>query len=192
MPNKNKKINTSELLEEFVNLYKNSNQGVPANTDALVILTGDRPPAQEENISRIKYAVTLLKKLRKDTPVIFSGITEEKENAVNLMINLGVPKENCYFQDCGKFGIANTKTQFETMVSDPLTKDFKNLVIVTSTYHIPRVKRTAGKFLPLKTRFVVIGNPKDWKIHNPFPMIMNEIKKIIKYSTEGEISERPR
>lgn len=185
-------IDTNELLKEFDDLYRNPKQNIPADADAFVILTGDRPPMQGENVSRIKYAVNLLRKFRKDIPVIFSGITEEKETAINLMISLGIPKKLCHFQDCGKFGVVNTKTQFETLISDPLTKDLKNLVIVTSTYHVPRVKRTAGKFIPTQTQFVVVGDPEDWKTYNSFLVIMDEIEKIIKYFAKGDILERPR
>jgi hypothetical protein len=185
-------IDINELLKEFNDLYRNPDQNIPDDIDAIIVLAGDRPPTQGENISRIKYAIFLLKKLKKDIPIIFSGITEEKETVVNLMIGLGVPQKLYHFQDCGRFGITNTKTQFETLASDPLIKDFKNLAIITSTYHIPRVKRTAGKFLSPKTRFVVVADSEDWKTYNSFLMVMDEIERILKYSTKGDILTYPR
>ena len=187
MTNQNKKIDTKELLEEFIDLYKNPPQNIPSNTEAMFILAGDRPPIQGENVSRIKYTLTLLKKLKKNIPIIFSGITEEKETAINLMISLGIPKEICHFQDCGPFGIANTKTQFETFITDPLTRNIKSFTIITNTCYIPRVKRTAGKFLSPKIQFTVIGDPKDWKLNNSFLLVISEIEKIEKYSAKGDI-----
>ena len=176
------KISTNELLEEFADLYKNPSKDILENADAIIILTGNRPPIQWENISRIKYAKTLLKKFRKNMRVIFSGVTEEKEDVINLMIKNGIPKETCYFQDCGKRGVANTKTQFETLIIDPLTKNLRNLVFVTSYYHIPRVRRVAEKFLHPKTKFAVVGDIDDWKMYNSFLFVIDEIKKIIEYS----------
>jgi uncharacterized SAM-binding protein YcdF (DUF218 family) len=189
--NTKKDLITIELLKEFMDLYKNP-PTVSEDIDGIIILAGDRPPAQGENVSRIKYAETLFKKLNRDLPVFFSGITGEKETITNLMISFGLPKENCFFQDCGKFGITNTKIQFETLASDPLTKDCKNLAIVTSAYHIPRVKRTAGKYLQSETKFIVVANIEDWKTYNSFLMVMDEIEKIVKYSVKRDILERPR
>lgn len=184
-------MDTTELLKEFEDLYKNQ-QEIPDWIGAIIILAGDRPPMQGENLSRIKYAATILKQFRKNIPIIFSGLTGEKGASINLMISLGIPKETCHFQDCGELGVTNTKIQFETLVTDPLIKNLGNLVFVTNSYHIPRVKRTAGKIFPLETNFVVIGDPEDWKTYNSFMNIMDEIKKIIEYSAKGDILERPR
>ncbi len=179
-----------ELLKEFEDLYKNP-PTAPKDADAIIVLQGALDP-KEEDIYRVKCGLNILNSLERSVPVIFSGITESQDEKLALMEQLGFPKEICHYQDCGKFGVANTKTQFETLISDPLTKDFKNLVIVTSTYHIPRVKRVAGKIFPPETQFVVVGDPEDWKINNSFLMVMDEIEKIIKYSANGDILTSPR
>ncbi|MFH0804169.1 MAG: ElyC/SanA/YdcF family protein [Candidatus Zambryskibacteria bacterium] len=183
-------MDTIELIKEFEDLYKNP-PIIPKDADALVILQGALDP-KEEDISRIKCGLNVLKVLGRPIPVIFSGATESRAEKLAQMEQSGIPKELCHFQDGSKLGVINTKTQFEILITDPLTKDFKNLVIVTSTYHIPRVKRTVGKFLPEEIRFVAVGNPEDWKIHNSFLKIIDEIKKIIAYSDKGDILIYPR
>jgi uncharacterized SAM-binding protein YcdF (DUF218 family) len=180
-----------KLLKEFEDLYKTPPTEISKDTDGIIVLSGAVHP-KEENISRIEYGLNVLNTLGHPVPLIFSGVSEEREEKLALMEQLDVPKSLIRFQDCGKLGITNTKTQFETLVADPLTKDLKNLIIVTSTYHIPRVKRTAGKLLPMKTRFVVVGNHEDWKIHNSFLMIMDEVRRIIEYSAKGDILINPR
>lgn len=174
-----------ELLKEFEDLYKNP-PTAPKDADAIIILEGALEP-KGEDISRIKCGLSVLGSLSHPVPVIFSGVTESQANKLVQMEQLGIPKELCHFQDCGKLGTANTKIQLEILTSDSLTKDFKNLVIVTSTYHIPRTKRTAKKLLPPETNFAVVGDPEDWKILNSFPMVMSEIERIIKYSAKGDL-----
>ncbi|MFH0804170.1 MAG: ElyC/SanA/YdcF family protein [Candidatus Zambryskibacteria bacterium] len=180
-----------ELLREFEDLYKQSPPIVPNCTDGIVILTGAVEP-REENESRIRCGLNVLNTLGHPVPVIYSGETEERAEMLALMEQLGVPKSLSHFQDCGKRGVANTKTQFGALISNPPTMDMRDLVIVTSTYHIPRTKRTAGKFFPPQTRFVVVSDPEDWNICNSFLMIMGEIGRIVKYSAKGDILAHPR
>ncbi|MEK7116769.1 MAG: ElyC/SanA/YdcF family protein [Patescibacteria group bacterium] len=178
-----------DLVNEFIDLYKSSPETVPKNTDGIVVLMG---PARRVDISRINLGLNILRTLSNPVPIIFSGVTEEREEILSLMERLGSPKSLTHFQDCGKTGVANTKTQFETLIADPLTKDLRRLAIVTSVWHIPRVKRTAAKFLPPETRFVVAGNPDGSNDCDSFVLVMGEIRKIIEYSARGDISAKPR
>lgn len=179
------------LLKEFEDLYRNPQRNASPDTDAILVLTGDLEPA-EEDILRVKSALDILATLDHNVLVFYSGMTEERDEKIALMEGLGIPKHLIRFQDCGRLGSANTKTQFEYWVNDPQTNGFRNLAIVTSTFHIPRTKRTAGKFLPDETSFSIIGNPLDWKVRNTLLIVLEEIKKIIQYSEKGDILERPR
>lgn len=180
-----------ELLKEFENLYRSPSKKPLKNTDGIIILSGETEP-KEEDVSRIRCGLEVLKTIGYEVPIIFNGVTESREKEIASMEHIGIPKHLSHFQDCGKNGVANTKTQFEILTSDPLTKNFRNLAIVTSTYHLPRVERTAGKLLPKETNFVVISDPEDWYFYNTFLKVIDEIKKIIEYSAQGDILERPR
>ena len=184
-------LTIEELLEEFKVVYT-SPQSAPKDIGAIVILTGDTLPV-EENLSRIRHSVALLNELGRDVPIIFSGVTEEKDWALSEMKKTGVPEKLCHFQDCGRRGVANTKTQFTTFATDPLTKNMRSIVFITNAYHIPRTKRTAGKYLPKETSFVISSPIDDYKIYyNAFLKVMGEIDRIMKYSAKGDISVRPR
>jgi hypothetical protein len=176
----------SNLLSEFEDLYSNPPAMPKSGIDGIVILTGEDLFKGEENTSRIKYAAKILNSLDYQVPVVYNGGEEEHSIAPEIMKKY-IPEHLVFFQECGKLGTANTKTQFDKINSDPMTKDLKNMVIVTSTYHIPRTKRTAGKLLPPGVNFTVLGDPEDWKIYNPLLKVLDEIKKIIKYSSKGDI-----
>ncbi len=180
----------NELLEEFSRLYKGPVDSLPADASALIILAGDRPPMKGESLSRVKLAANLLEKTGAPIPVIFSGVTEERQAAMLMMKEAGIPSEISSFQDCGGFGIANTKTQFEVFMEDPLTKGFDKAVFVTNVCYVPRVRRTAGKVLDPSVAYSVLGAPEDPSC-NLFLKVMEEIDKIIRYSTKGDILGRP-
>lgn len=183
----NDKIDKWKLLQEFAHLYKNPTLDIHPETEAIIILAGNRPPVTWENSSRVKYARALLKKIDKKIPVIFSGINGDEKKILSLMVKCGIPKKSCLFQDCGNPNITNTKIQFERIASDKSTKDFKRITVITSTYHIPRARRTASKILPKKMRFTIAGDPDDWKDYNALTKALEEMEKINEYSVKGDI-----
>lgn len=188
-----KEITTEELLIEFKELYvKANNQVTPLDTEAIVILgAGGIGQKDEENISRVKYAGRILETLGRDVPVVFSGVTEESKSAPELMIRLGIPQKLVIFQDCGPRGVANTKDQFEVFCSDKRTENIKKLILVTSSYHIPRVKRTAGKLFPVGMEFSVLADLNDFTLFNVYLKVIGEIERILKYSAKGDILAKP-
>jgi uncharacterized SAM-binding protein YcdF (DUF218 family) len=126
--------------------------------------------------------------------MFFNGVTEEGVYCIELMRKLGVPPEVALFQDCGRRGIANTKSQFEAIREDPRTCDLTSIVLVTSSYHVLRVARSASKLLPESMRFVVLANMDDflWVPFNPLLKVAGEIERMLKYVEKGDISEYPR
>lgn len=177
------------FVREFEDLYNNPSKTVPKDADGVIVLMG---PTLKVDTSRIKLGLNILKTLGGSVPIIFSGVTEKREEILSLLERLSSSKSLIHFQDCGKIGTANTKTQFEILITSPLTKDLRRLVIITSAWHIPRVKRTAAKFLPPETEFVVMGNPDGSDDCDSFALVMDEIRKIIEYSAKGDISAKPR
>jgi len=186
-------LTTEELLAEFIDAYR-SVQEVPLDTEAVIVLTADGGDGDlEENERRITHALQLLQNAAlKRVPLIFSGVTEERSRALDMMEKLGVSEELRFFQDCGRRGMANTKTQFEAVRTDDLTSGMRNVAFITSTYHVPRTRRTAGKQLPPEMAFVVSSDIRDWKLHNSFLKIVGEIERIKKYAVTGDILARPR
>ncbi|HMS22719.1 MAG TPA: hypothetical protein PKA38_03035 [Candidatus Levybacteria bacterium] len=89
-------------------------------------------------------------------------------------------------------GVANTKTQFNSINSDPSLKDASHITIITSDYHVPRVKRTAVKNLRNNISFDVLPAPQlEHDPYNVYPKVMGEVRRIIKYSNKGDISKVP-
>jgi translation elongation factor P/translation initiation factor 5A len=104
----------------------------------------------------------------------------------------GIPSARAFLQDNGSDERANTKTQCETIASDERTKDLRSIVLVTSSYHIPRVQRTAGKVLSKATKFVVIADMQDYTTFNVYLKVLGEINRILEYSEKGDILAWPR
>jgi uncharacterized SAM-binding protein YcdF (DUF218 family) len=189
-------LTVETLLDEFKDLYRHvGEQSPPLDTQAVIVLTCDGPKQHEsENFYRIERGLTALKALPEGVPMYFSGVTEEDAYSTELMRKLGVPSEVALFQDCGPRGVANTKTQFEAILEDPRTRDLKSIVLVTSSYHVPRVARSASKLLPESMRFVVLADMDDFLLvpFHPLLKVAGEIERILKYVAKGDIAEFPR
>ncbi len=187
-------LTTEELLTEFTDMYRGvRNQSAPRDTEAIIVLTANNPSQEEtENFSRVKHTAMVLDELGKEIPVFYSGCTEESGYGPELMKKLGIPKDLVRFQNCGPRGVANTKTQFEEILKDHRTRNLRSLVLVTSSYHIPRVQRTGGMVLPKTTSFVVLADMRDFTIFNTFLKVSGEIERILKYSAKRDILATPR
>jgi len=183
------------LLDEFRDLYLHTGeQSPPLDTQAVIVLTGDGTTHERENLSRIERGLSALKALPESVPMYFNGVTEERRYAPDLMRKLGIPKAVALFQDCGLRGVANTKTQFDAIREDPRTRDLTSIVLVTSSYHIPRVARSASKLLSEAMNFVVLADMRDYLLvpFNPLLKVAGEIERILKYADKGDIAEFPR
>ncbi len=187
-------VTAEELMVEFARMYKCvHNQSPPRLTEAIILLTADGiGQGEDENFSRAKHSVRTYRDLPADTPIYWNGVTEEAGYGPELLRKLGAPTHVAHFQDCGPRGVANTKTQFEVIVTDERTRNLRNIVLITNSYHIPRVERTAGKLLPNTMSFVVLADMQDYSMFNTFLKVSGEIDRILKYSEKGDILARPR
>src|SRR5690606_8957560 len=87
--------------------------------------------------------------------LILNGASEQLPLMENFVDKLGFPRTKTWLVDCGKRAYANTKTQLDALSQLSLGQ----VILVTSWYHVPRVKRTAHKCLPATMRWEVIAAP---------------------------------
>jgi len=210
-----KPLNRYVLFEEFRKILKQPDyEPVPA-TQAVVVLSGryDRDESgqvtredTEENIARIAFGVEVVRKIASlrsgkppeeasftdGPPLVLNGETEQLIMMERVALSCGIPPEMIELVDCGARGVGNTRTQFEVMRADQRLAGLRNLLFITSGYHIPRVERTAEKQLPPEDLYKVIAPPYGYKGHN-FKMftIKGEIKRILTYSRKGDIAAFP-
>lgn len=185
------------LLEEFRHLYGQNNQGLPTNPNAVIVLSVH--DSEKENRARITHASLIwheiVKKIGWGCSLPEFIINAEKEQ-LSLMCrsakSLGIPVQMIYQQNAGRRGVANTKTQFEVLSKDCVRMKWRSLILVTSTYHVPRVRRTASKLLPPEVEYHTLGIPNDNDFVNTFQKVIGEIDRIVAYYDRGDIHLNPR
>lgn len=216
------KLNRHALIqEEFRAIFDHEPYRIPTHTDGILILSaGPEIDANrqiitehsEENIARITLAVELMKKiaakkagvevenLTRDqlyyfgTPLILDGETEQLPMMREVAMSLGIEAEYIEDLDCGKRGVANTKTNMEAFNSDPRFKDFKHVTVVTSDFHTPRVYRTAEKNLRTDLSFDIVSVPHQQFSNDPkyiYRVVRGEVQRIQTYVAKGDISSKP-
>lgn len=200
------------LFSEFRDQFMESGYAVPEEADAVVVLSA--PPEKhggefiektDENIARVGFAIEVLKKLiaeklktteeireedlkNCDIPLILNGETEQLPMMVECAVDFGFPESKLITVDCGKRGVGNTKTQFTTLNHDPKTVQRKHYVFVTTSYHVPRVARTALANLELQQQFDVIGVPLQRYPINIYRKVRGEVRRILTYAEKGDIA----
>jgi hypothetical protein len=179
------------LLEEFARtLDEQSTPTIPEQTDGIVILSweGYKNP---EHASRLTLGIKTYREVagKSQQPPIFviNAETEQLPPMKEHARELGMEGEIALL-DCGPAGVANSKTQIDALASDSRTKHLRNIVLITSDYHVPRVARTASKGLPETMNFLVLGA----RGHDSFARIYGEIMRIVRYSEKGDISKTSR
>src|SRR3989344_4630269 len=209
------------IQKEFRNIFESSEYTLPENTKAIMILSAppnekgenfsDEKEGSPENVARIKLAIEVYKriaakKLGKDIKqltdedlrseilpfIILNGETEQLPMMRKVAVDeFHFPLEKLQEMDCGRRGVANTKTQFEKFELDPHLSKLPHIALITNAYYAPRVVRTASANLSADTDFDVIGVPlKDLKF-NVFRKTRGEVKKIIRYAEKGDMSKHP-
>ncbi len=195
------------LVQEFRKVLTEQKNNFSPSTDALVFLSGPRidnsgTPAVEsslENISRIALSKAGLDQLmesnktkgKEGTPlpdVVINAATEQIQGLKELCLEAGIPEERIKILDCGNWGSANTKTQFEVWINYAKQNNKKHPVFISSSYHVPRISRTAAKILPQEMDFEIAGASLPEEALNVFRVVRGEIGRIIKYSEKGDIS----
>lgn len=202
-----------ELIAEFREQLTKEGYQIPIATDGIVALSA--APSQGENevyektdetSARIEYAIQAIKDvtakrigktvddvsesdiIEHGPPLFLNGEIEQLPPMKEIAISSGFPEEKIQLVDCGQVGSANTQTQFAAMEENPAYKDIKHWTLVTSSYHVPRVARTALKNLRVDRKFDVIGVPLEDFQYDVYRKVRGEVKRIINYSAKGDIS----
>ncbi|WKZ26169.1 MAG: ElyC/SanA/YdcF family protein [Candidatus Paceibacterota bacterium] len=164
---------------------------LPDNVQAIVNLIGAGKKCAED-VSRTGHVARLVSQIGatgSGLPVVFlNGESEELENMVELAVQADIPPQIIRLQDCGRKGEANTKTQFQALKADLESYALSRIVLVTSTYHVPRVARTAVKHLPPSVWFTVVSDLNDIELYDWEERVGSEIERIIRYVAKGDIS----
>ena len=208
------------IQEEFRNMLENARYVIPANTEALVILSlsprgwhteANKDEDFSEDVGCIKFGVEVYKKfvarkfnklvselteldLKDDSLPFFilNGATEQLAMMERIAVSFGLPKERIILLNCGDHVVANTKTQFTKLAEHPVAGRFTNIAVVSANYHIPRVARTASTNLPQDVNFDVLGVPFKDMPFNVYRKVRGEVKKIFEYYKKGDIAKYPR
>ena len=204
------------IRKEFRDLIENDNYEIPYDTEAIMVISA--PPNLNgktkeeieetlENVKRIDLGIEIYKKIiaqklnknisdinqedlkNKLSPLlVLNGDTEQLVMMERVTLSRSFPLEKIKLINCGDRSIANTKTQFEKTAEDPIVGKFKHITFITTSYHIPRLARTASVLLPKNQNFEIIGIPyKDYPF-DIYKKVKGEVKRIINYSQKGDIS----
>lgn len=199
------------LFQEFRSVL--CQQELPDTVQAVAVLSG--PPTRDssgnitseyssENIARIAFGMqTILmiaaKKQGKSLeevsfgdgpPLVLNGDEKQIKPMEEIARDLGFLSEKMILVSCGRREECNTKKQFEKMVSDPLCRDFGQVVYITHDYHALRVALTAKKYLPPDSHCIVFPVPNGYQgcFYDTFRAFRREIGKIQEYAQRGDIA----
>jgi spore coat polysaccharide biosynthesis protein SpsF len=164
-----------KLHKEFENVPITFNpEEIP---DALVVLSAEENDISGENKERINEAVKISKRFKRK--LIFLGTKTH-----NLNFEKYIRTEGLDFTTPVKRQGANTKTQISELAKYLITNKFSNLLIISSSYHIPRIRRYVSRYLDKNTAVSFLGVGK---INTQKLQIELEIEKIIKYAEKGDL-----
>jgi hypothetical protein len=135
--------------------------------------------------------------------LILNGETEQLPMMVEVTLQTGWPATNIILLDCGKRGAANTKTQFEAFNKIPYmfngAHDLRQIIdhwrilVVTTWYHVPRVRRTAAAARKhAQYKLPVIGVPRKVCSFPTAEKVEGEIERILTYAEKDDIRPFPR
>jgi hypothetical protein len=135
--------------------------------------------------------------------LILNGETERLPMMVDSALELGWPASNLLLIDCGKTGIANTKTQFTVLREFPFMGNHvhdlcqlvnhNRILIITTWYHVPRVRRNAA-FTRSNAHYMlpVVGVPLNACISiKTENRVEGEIQRILDYTERGWLRAFP-
>ncbi len=164
------------LMEEFRTAFVASRKPPEIRlTDAhIMVLSGEGG----DNLARIKRGILAMNEKRRT--LVLNGATEQLQPMREIALSEGLTDDHIVPIDCGPRAKANTKTQFEVLWA----YGFKNVVLVTSAYHVPRVARQAAQFLPHDFQYQVDGAEGDETVDR----VHGEISRIIQYAKKGDIA----
>lgn len=183
------------VQDEFRAALTGSEAGYPCQAEAVVALSGNPVrdnsgrvinEASPENYARISLAAELANQI--GSALVLNGETEQLPAMMQIADELGFPPERLYIVDSGSRGKSNTKTQIEVLGQDARLNNVKSLILVTSDYHAPRVRRTALANLSPEVRFQVVPVSQEKNHHEVFCVVRGEIRRIESYAARGDIA----
>ena len=127
-------------IHSFLQEIKNNEINTVANInkiDGIVVLTGDQ--------YRIAKGIELLKNYP-DKKLLISGVNKNI-NTIDIMREF--PNNKNFFQCCVDIG-KDAKNTFENIIETfewMKSNEFNSIIIVTSDYHVPRVKLEINRFI---------------------------------------------
>lgn len=176
----------SRLSLEFAEVAQGKNPEITADIEAVVVLSGEsRDPAIKTKLydteERLAEGIRIYKEVERlggSPTLVLNGTDSQnifmsgksRENGVTKMETIKNPP----------VPEASTKTQLEGIRN----LNFKMVALVTHAYHGPRTFRCINKYLPKKSpvKLFLIGRDKINRSG-----IQEEIKKIIEYTSKGDI-----
>jgi len=166
------------LRQEFKTLEQLP--GLPIDLyDVIAVLSAEEVKIVGENKQRIKKAILLAEKTKNNT-VIFLG-TKLHNKFIKEYLKLDKIKIKPFFptnrtQD-------STRTQIKHLSVFLKKFPYDKVLIVSTAYHIPRIRRYCQHYLIIKKcGFYAVG-----KIYNQQNRVDSEINKIIQYAGQGDL-----
>ncbi len=141
-----------------------------------------------ENLVRAMYSVLLLESEGgSNSTILLNGETEQLPAMKRLVEGFGCRQ---YLPiNSGDRGKSHTGTQFVQLANWLREQPFNStvgIVLVTSQYHVPRVRRYAAKHISRGDyKWQVVGVPNDVGLYDREKKVAGEIDRIIKYSKDG-------
>lgn len=170
----------SEMKNSFKKEFKEYK--IPSNLkkiSSIVVLAAEEVNIAGENGERIQKGFDLLKKIN-IKKFIFLGTKKHNEilkryfSKFKFEAELIIPTNRIS---------ASTKTQILDLGHFVKKNMLDNLIIVSHSYHIPRIKRYCGKYLlAINIGFCSIG-----KIKDQTKQVLSENQKIVDYSKKGDL-----
>lgn len=166
-----------KLRLEFVDLK----QSVPVSQkfDFTVVFSAEENDISGENKTRLMQGLKLSKK---ETRLIYLGTKTHNQN-VKVFLREKHPKTLISYPV--KRQEASTKTQVKDLAKFLKEKGADlQILMVSHSYHIPRIKRYCKKYMPRETNIIFFGIGK---ITAQKKQVNIEIKKIINYAKKGDL-----
>lgn len=148
--------------------------------DAIVVICAEEVGIEGENGERIKTGLDIAKKA-KAAYFIFLG-TKSHNQTLEKYLRKSANKLKIIYPTNRKE--ASTRTQIKDLSNFLKKNPLGKLLIVSHTYHIPRIKLYSKKYLSNKTAysFWPVG-----EIENQKKQVVREMKKIIRYKSLGHL-----
>jgi len=174
-----KRVNYREVIKKELDMLQFNNLK-KSGYDAVVVLSAEEVRVDGENGQRIDVAIKYLLSSRSHSPLIFLGTVEHIKNLeayiqeMNYKITILFPSRRKY---------ESTWTQIKSLVKFLERHSFDNLLIISHTYHIPRISRYCKKYIKNASYdFYPVGRPVDQE-----DKIEEEIDKIFRYAEKGDL-----